>query len=132
MSEPQNIAGNIEALGNCAYYRPAGKVTLEQASELCVRAIEFARVRRIPKLFVNFKALTGFPSPSLSERYFLARKWAAAGRGLVQLALVVQAEMIDPDKFGVTVARNDGMNADVFPEEQEALDWLLGPDQPPR
>jgi hypothetical protein len=45
---------------------------------------------------------------------------------LVQLSLVVRPEMIDPEKFGITVARNAGMNADVFPAEPEALAWLLG------
>ena len=35
-------------------------------------------------------------------------------------------EMIDPGKFGVIVARNAGMNADVFADEPEALAWLVG------
>jgi hypothetical protein len=130
MNPAPNLDGNIEVLGECAYLRPVGKVTLEQATELCDQAIAYARDRRIPKLFINAKALIGFPSPTLPERYFLARKWAATGQGRVQLSLVVRAEMIDPEKFGITVARNVGMNADVFSDEPEALDWLLGPQRP--
>ncbi len=87
----------------------------------------FARERRVPKLLVNATGLTGFPSPSLPDRYFSARRFAASGQGIVQLALVIRAEMIDPEKFGVTVARNAGMNADVFATEPGALHWLLRP-----
>jgi hypothetical protein len=32
--------------------------------------------------------------------------------------------MIDPERFGVMVARNAGMQVDVFSVESAALDWL--------
>jgi hypothetical protein len=91
--------------------------------ELLVQAVAFARERGIPKLLVNVLALD-FPSPSLPERYFLARKLAATAQGEVQLALVVHAHMMDPERFGVQVARNAGMNVEVFAIETEALTWL--------
>lgn len=119
--------GDISIDGDCAYYRPAGKVTLDEAVELVDRAVAFARVRHVPKLLVNAVKLTGFPSPSLPERYFAARRFAESSNSRVQLALVIRAEMIDPEKFGVIVARNAGMNADVFAAEPEALAWLLKP-----
>ena len=87
----------------------------------------FARERRVPKLLVNAAKLTGFPSPSLPERYFAARRFAESSKSQVQLALVIRAEMIDPEKFGIIVARNAGLNADVFASEPEALAWLLKP-----
>jgi hypothetical protein len=124
------VNGNIEVIGNCAYYRPVGKVTLEEAVGLLDQAIAQARDQRIPKLFINTKGLIGVRSPSLPERYFFVRQWAATGRGLVQLALTVHAEMIDPEKFGITVARNAGLIADVFSEEPEALAWLLSESEP--
>lgn len=129
MSETPRRNGDIEIRDGCAYYRPTGEVTLTQATQLCDQAIAFARERRVPKLFINATGLSGFPSPTLPERYFLARQWAATGLGRVQLSLVVRREMIDPEKFGILVARNAGMNADVFCDEGEALDWLLGPGQ---
>jgi hypothetical protein len=43
---------------------------------------------------------------------------------VVQLAMVIHAEMIDPEKFGILVARNSELNADVFSQETEALAWL--------
>jgi hypothetical protein len=39
--------------------------------------------------------------------------------------LVVNQEMIDPDRFGVTVAMNRGLNGNVFSTEEEAIAWLL-------
>ncbi len=130
MSEAPHLNGDIEIQDGCAFYRPTGEVTLAKATQLCDQAIAFVLERRVPKLFINAKGLSGFPSPTLPERYFFARQWAATSQGKVQLSLVIHREMMDPEKFGVTVARNAGMNADVFSEEGEALDWLLGPGQP--
>lgn len=124
MQQPINISGQFEVLDGCAYYRPTGTLTLEEVVELVDQAIAFARDRQIPKLFINIKGLVGFRTPSLPERYFLVRRWAATAQGLVQIALVVEAEFIDPEKFGATVAHNAGLNADVFTDEPEALAWL--------
>ena len=127
MKEDTQLTGKVLAEGGCAFYRPEGWAKLEPMTQALVEAISFCAEQRIPKLFANISAVEGFPSPTLAERYFIARRLAAAGRNLVQLSLVVRPEMIDPEKFGITVARNSGMNADVFPAEPEALAWLLGP-----
>ena len=121
------MTGNIEVAGDCAYYRPTGMVTLEQAIELVDQAIVFARDRQIPKLLINCTSLTGFPSPSLPQRYFMVRGWAKTAQSSVQVAMVIRPEMIDPEKFGITVAHNAGFLADVYPTEVEALDWLNRP-----
>jgi len=121
------VTESIETIEDCTYYRPAGRVKLDEAVELIDRAIAHARDQRIPKLFVNAAGLTGFPSPSLPERYFISRKFAATAQGAVQLALVIRPEMIDPEHFGIVVARNAGMNAEVFATEREALAWLNEP-----
>jgi len=120
-----NVAELIQVADNCAYCRPVGRTTLKEVVDLAERAIVFAREKKIPKLFFNASRLAGFPSPSLPERYFFARQFAAAAEGKVQMALVVRREMIDPEKFGIMVARNSGMNADVFDNEPAALTWLL-------
>ena len=74
--------------------------------------------------------LTGFESPSLSERYFLVEKWARTANGAVRLALVIRPHMIDPQKFGVTVAVNRRLIGDVFVTEASAIAWLDS-DAPP-
>lgn len=126
MSPALSTLEHLEVVGDCAYFRPVGQMTLEEASVLCEQAIVFARDRRIPKLLINVKALVGFAPPTLPQRYFFARRWATAARCLVQLALVVHPEMMDPEKFSVTVAHNAGLNADAFSDEREAITWLQG------
>lgn len=127
MKAATDVIDSIEVNGDCAYYRPTGKVTLEQGAELVDQAIGYARDRRISRLLINCSKLTGFPSPSLPQRYFLVRGWAKTAQGLVQVAMVARPEMIDPEKFGVTVARNAGFLAEVYPTEPEALAWLKLP-----
>ena len=124
MNESTKVSGSIEVAGDCACYRPSGKMTLDEAIELVDQTIAYVRNQRISKLLFNARSLVGFPSPSLPTRYFAIRRFAATGQNLVQLAMVIHAEMIDREKFGVIVARNSGLNADVFSEEKEALAWL--------
>ena len=124
MKESTKVSGNIETMGDCAYYRPAGRLTLDEAIDLVDETIAYVREHRIPKLLFNAKSLVGFPSPSLPTRYFAIRRFAETGQGLVQLAMVILAAHIDPEKFGVTVALNSGLNANVFSDEKEALEWL--------
>ena len=75
---------------------------------------------------MDTSAVVGFPPPTLSERFFLIEEWAHAADGTLPVALVVRPEMIDPKRFGVTVARNRGMVTDVFASETEAVAWLDG------
>jgi hypothetical protein len=120
-----NAVDAIKVIDQCAFCRPEGPATLEEAVALVEQAIIYARENKVPKLFFNGHQLTGVRSPSLPERYFLSRQFAAAAQGQVQMALVIQDHLIDPEKFGINVARNAGMNADVFDNEPEALAWLL-------
>jgi len=53
MNQPAKVSGQIEFAGDCAFYRPAGKLTLEQAVALVDEAIAYVRDRRIPKLFID-------------------------------------------------------------------------------
>ena len=115
----------IKIVDQCAFCRPEGDSTLEAAVTAVEQAISYARENKVPKLLFNGLQLTGVRSPSLPERYFISRRFATVAQGQVQMALVVHRHLIDPEKFGIQVARNAGMNADVFDNELEALEWLL-------
>jgi hypothetical protein len=128
-SPPAPIRENIDILPGQVSFRPVGKITLPDAISLITRAIKFTRDRQCPKLLVNALGLTGYAMPTLSDRYFAGRTWAAAAEKVVSAVLVIPPEMIDPEKFGVIVARNAGMNAEVFSTEAEAQRWLTS--QPP-
>jgi hypothetical protein len=110
-----------------AEFRPAGHMPLSQAVQLVTMAITFTREQNITKLLIDTTGLTGFESPSVAARYFFMKEWAYAAGGLVCIAMVAQPEMIDPQKFGVTVGANLGLQSNVFASEEEALAWLRDP-----
>lgn len=105
-------------------FRPLGHMSLDQAVEMVTSAIAFAREMRIGKLLVVTSGLTGFDPPSVIDRYMFVKEWARAADGAVCVALVARPEMIDREKFGVTVASNRGLISDVFVSEDEAMAWL--------
>ena len=105
-------------------------MSLDEAVEVVDVAIAHARDSGIARLMVNGTRVTGFDPPTLSERFFLVEKWAHTAKGKIRLAMVVRPEMIDPRKFGVTVAINRRLIADVFVAERPATAWLES-DNPP-
>ena len=121
---------HFEVVDGRGYFRPIGSMSLEAAAELVTVALAHARAHGIKELLVNATGLTGFPPPSLSERYFIVENWARVARGAVRVAMVLRPEYIDPHKFGVTVAFNRRLVADVFEVEGPALAWL-GSREPP-
>ena len=100
-------------------------VSLQEGIDLVSGAIAFCADQQIRKLLVNATGLTGFEPPAVSDRFFLAGQFAKAAKSLVSVAMVVRPELIHPEKFGVVVARNRGLMADVFASEAEAEAWLL-------
>jgi len=114
----------FEAIGSRGFYRPVAVVTFEQAIEMVAQAMKYARDRGLADLLANTNGLTGFPQPSTFARYSLAVKWAEAAGGALRVALVTRPEIIDPQKIGVLMAQNRGVNGDVFTNETDALAWL--------
>ena len=109
-----------------AVFRPAGGMKLTQMVEMVTGAILHARATGESRLLVVLTEVTGHPPPKLTARYQMVREWARASEGKVRVALVSRAEMIDPSRFGVTVATNAGMEGNIFIEEEKALEWLVG------
>jgi hypothetical protein len=88
------------------------------------QAIGHCRDRNIAKLLFNARALTGVPIPGLVDRFLMVEEWAMAAQSMVTVALVVHAEYIHPQKFGVVVAADFGLTCDVHTSEADALGWL--------
>lgn len=114
----------FEQMGSRGFYRPIATVSFEQAIEMVAEAMRHAREQRLVDLLANTHGLTGFAQPSTFARYTLAVKWAEAAGGALRVALVTRAEIIDPQKIGVLMAQNRGVNGDVFTNETDALAWL--------
>ena len=121
---------HFEVVEGRGFFRPKGRMSLEAAAEQVTAAIAYARAHGIKELFVNATGITGFGPPTLSERYFIVDNWARVARGAIRMAMVLRPEFIDPQKFGVTVALNRRLIADVFELEEPALAWL-GSGAPP-
>ena len=115
---------DFEIVGDRGYFRPSGSVSLDQGVKLIDAALRVACTRGLREVVVNVTGLTGFASPSVVNRYSFIKQWARIARGRVRLALVARPEHIDPEKFGVTVAANHGLDANVFVSEADAIVWL--------
>ena len=105
-------------------YRPVGFVSFDEAVALVSAAIAAAQRNQVRDLLVDTTALRGFPSPDTFQRFLAVVAWSDEARGKVHLAMIARAEMIDPQKFGVTVAANRGMASNIFTTEVEARAWL--------
>ena len=120
MNKPEHL----EMVEDRAEFRPTGQVSLQQMIQMVTSAIAFARERRVRNLLVVAIGLTGFEPPQIIDRFNFIHVWARAADGKVCVALVARPEMIDPQRFGVTVAANAGLTANIFASEAEALRWL--------
>ena len=109
-------------------FRLSGHGPLEAAAVQVVAAITFAREHNISKLLIDTTQWTGHESPDTLERYNVASEFAKVASSTVKLAMIVRPEMMDPEKFEVTVAKNRGMMGNVFDSEEDALAWLLNPE----
>ena len=111
--------------GEIARYAPTVEVPLDAAVEMISRAIEYCREHDIGGLLVDARELYGFPHPSVVDRYWFIRKWAAAAAGDVVMSFIQRPEMIDKDQIGITMASNAGMIVNISDNDADALSWLL-------
>jgi hypothetical protein len=108
------VAAYFKADCDHAVFRPCGHVTLAQVAEMVEESIELAKARRVRRLLDVITGLDGFPSPTLTERFQIVEGWAGASAGRIKFALVIEPWLINPERFGVMVARNRGFDAEVF------------------
>src|SRR6185295_15338184 len=118
---------HFEVMDGYCCYRLSGHGSLAEAASKVIEAITFSREQGLRKLLIDTTNWTGHESPTTLERFTVAEAFTAAARSAVKLAMVVRPEMMDPDKFEVTVARNRGLAGNVFDSEKDALAWLLEP-----
>ena len=125
-----DVPEHFHVSGEHVCYRPVATVTFSQVIELCSSAVAFCRMRNLRCLLVDTTRLTGFGSPDTLDRFEFAHRCAQAADGAVKVAFLARPEMIDPDRFGLAVARNRGFWTGIFASESEALQWLIDPNSP--
>lgn len=121
-----NEGARLERRDGYALFRATGETTLDDTVATVTSVITAAREENIKKLLVDIVGLVGFEPPTHGERYLFVNEWAKAAQGKVRMALIAERRMIDPRKYGVSVAHSLGFAADVFVTEHAALEWLLG------
>lgn len=120
-----NLIEHFEPRDGYVFYQLAGRVSIDQVVKAVTQVIVATRDQGVKRLLVDASKLSGFASPSVADRYFIVRGWAEVAGGQVEMSMVVQQHLIDPDRFGVIVATNLGMRANVFSSQSEAITWLL-------
>ena len=121
------VPEHFEVMEGYCCYRLSGHGRLAEAASKVIEVITFAREQGMRNLLVDTTGWTGHASPDTLERYNVAQAFAEAARSAVKLAMVVRPEMMDPNKFEVTVAKNRWLVGNVFDSEKDALAWLLDP-----
>ena len=76
-----------------------------------------------PHLLLDVRA-AAFESPSIVDRMRMVRQWAEAADGRLRIVVVARPEFIDPERFGVVMARNFGLSVQVYECEEDAFAWL--------
>jgi hypothetical protein len=120
MNQPEHF----EIEEGLAVLRPTGCMPLQQVVRLVTSAIGFARQLGIQNLLVVTSGLTDLHPPNVLTRYLMVHEWASAAGGAMRMVVVCQRELIDPERFGVTVGANAGLVGNVFETEAEARAWL--------
>jgi hypothetical protein len=110
--------------GDIARFRPRGRSSLVEAVERISSAIAFCRECGVTRLLVDASGFVDVPIPTLVDRFLMVEEWALESKGIVAVALVVRPEYIHERRFGVKVAKDFGLVADVHSNEREALAWL--------
>ena len=126
--ETMKAPEHFEAVESHCCFRLTGHGTLLDAAAKVIESITFSREQGLRKLLIDTTNWTGHVSPDTLERFSVAEAFTEAARSAVKLSMVVRPELMDPDKFEVTVATNRGLNGNVFDSEKDALAWLLDPD----
>jgi hypothetical protein len=111
-----------------ACYRPLGQVSLQEITSLIGAAIIYSCEKQISRLFIDTTQVTGIDSLTVVERYVFSEELARKANSYIKVVLVAKPNLIHPQRFGMTVARNRGLNVNVMASESEALAWLLNPD----
>lgn len=120
----------IRAEPGLLYVEVAGDFSLEEAERTFREILEAVARHRVEKVLFDGRRLIG--NPTTMERFyygaFVAKSVARLGDSGVspatQFAYVLTEPILDPRRFGETVAVNRGMFVKAFDNLEDALGWL--------
>ena len=112
-----------DARGDVMVFRLPRMQSPAEAVELVRSVLELAVERGHTALLLDARAFQGV-SPDMAARHEYVRGWAEVAAGRLHAAMLLEPRYIDPERFGIVVARNFGLDADVFTDEEDAVRWL--------
>jgi hypothetical protein len=99
-------------------------ISFIQAVELIKNAVTHCRQHNHTRLLIDSTAMQ-IEIPTTAERFVFVTEVAKVSQAYVRIVVVARSEIIDPNRFGNTVAANRNLSANIFATEVEALAWLL-------
>jgi hypothetical protein len=107
-----------------------GKFSLEEAKRTFLEMLDAVARYKVKKVLFDGRRIKG--EPETMERFFYGEYAAQAvreysDRGVsrnTQFAYVLEYPVLDPGRFGETVAVNRGMHVKTFDNLKDALGWL--------
>jgi len=118
------LSESFDVKDGIAVFRPVGECDLVEIVDAIKAAIARCRAGDFRGLLVTARGVYGVAIPTLIDRFLAMEEWAEQADGMVVVALVVHPQYIHPRKFGVKVAADFGLTADVFTSEVNARAWL--------
>ncbi len=115
---------NFDSADRRCVYRPSGSVSASELAYMIAEALSLARERSMEEALIDISAMSGFESPGPAFRRWAVRFWSEEIGNRMRIAVVAREEHICPDKTGLLVAAEEGLRANIFRTEHEALAWL--------
>ena len=119
--------------GDLLRVRATGEFSLEDAKRNFLEMMEAVAIHSSKRVLVDGQAITG--NLRAIERFYygeftaeaVSEHQARSASGPIRFAYVLKEPVLDPKRFGETVAVNRGMLIRVFDNPEEALQWLQIP-----
>src|SRR5882672_5559653 len=105
----------------CLIVRATGRYLIDEKEPAILAIARAIKDQPVCAALVDMRGLEGLYS--FMDRYSLAE---LAGRHLigVPLGVLARAEQLDPQRLGVLVAKNRGVDVNIFTDPTEAQAWL--------
>jgi hypothetical protein len=109
----------------------SGPFSLDEAKRIFLEILEAIVQHKMDKVLIDGRAIEG--EPTTMQRFIYGEFAAAATKTLRErlalpkpprFACVLQEPVLDPMRFGETVAVNRGMHVKVFDNLEDAFCWL--------